>query len=171
MKTLYLSIITAVGVTIVILSLLLLLPRANENSISIIPSFQSTLSYGYKTYDIAQFSNEINQPITFDGIRFVYEGNATIHDGHCDTPYYDHTHQSPTMNFKITFRNGTTVNEDMCWPPNYNGFCHSGPHGGIGCDPPLRYNIGWFDENKTAAVAWCNSGQCSLGSILYLAEK
>lgn len=159
------------SVTITILSSFLLLSRANENIISIIPLFQSTLRYGYKTYDLALFSNEINQPVTFDGVTFVYEGNATIHDGHCNTPYYDHTHQSPTMNFKVTLRNGTTINEDMCWPPNYNGFCHTGSHGGISCDPPLRYNIGWFDANKTAAVAWCNSGHCPLGSTLYLAEK
>lgn len=159
------------SVTIAISSFFLLLPRANENIVSIMLPFQSTLRLGNMSYTLVPFSNEINQPITFDGVRFVYEGNATIHDGHCDTPYYNHTHQSPTMNFKITLRNGTTINEDMCWPPNYVGFCHSSPHGGIGCEPPLRYNIGWFDENKTAAVAWCNSGKCPLGSILYLAEK
>ena len=171
MKILHFGIIIAIGVTVMTLSYVLLLPRINENSILMAPTFESVLQYGDKTYDEIQFSYEINQPITFDGVTFVYGGNATIHDGHCDTPYYDSIHQSPIMNFKVTLRNGTTINEDMCWPPNYNGLCHTGPHGGIGCDPPLRYNIGWFDENKTAAVAWCNSGHCPFGSILYMVEK
>jgi hypothetical protein len=171
MKILHLGIIVAIGVIVVTLSYFLLLPRVNENSILTIPTFESTLWYDNKPYDEILFSSEINRPLTFDGVTFVYGGNATIHDGHCDTPYYEHTHPSPIMNFKVTLRNGTTINEDMCWPPNYNDVCHSGPHGGISCPPPLRYNIGWFDENKTAAVAWCNSSHCPLGSILYLVEK
>ena len=159
--------------------------HCQDNSTNCVYRFSMWIGNKSKNYDAYPIVDEVNKPIEFDGMRFVYtERSAPETDGvNCDNVFpraINSTtgHHSPiivnyggyfkinqTRHFTATFANGQTKSLTLCWnghaTPKVIQMSDSGLGGPMFCPQKTI----WFDENKTAGII--QDEYCSPNSPYY----
>jgi hypothetical protein len=125
-----------------------------------------------RIYDGFPIATEINKPVEFDGVRFVYTGSSTPEvDGiNCDNVlprainstsghhqpiivnYDGYFKINETRHFIATFPDGQVKSLTVCWightMPKVIQMCENLSCGGMFCPSETS----WFDSNKTAGI-------------------
>lgn len=157
-----------VGLLVIVVALLVQV----TNQVNEVPiSNQTVFSFfpkGKQQYDIVLFQPNTGQKTSFDGVTFLYKGNSTVVDECKHQPYVN---QTELKDFQVTLRTGGILNTKLCWPPPHWFVPSKYLISSLSTAPPLRYDINWFDENYTEAVAFCNSSICPYGSMIYMVQK
>ncbi|MGI0088292.1 MAG: hypothetical protein ACREBI_10125 [Nitrosotalea sp.] len=193
MKTLHLTIISVAALAITVSVYVFLLiqnepirPQSCQgNSTNCIISGGMWIDNRSKNYDAFPITNELNKPVEFDGIRFVYTGSSTPEkDGvNCDNVfprainsttghhppiivnYEGYFKINQTRHFTAKFANGQVKSLTLCWngraTPKVIQMSDSGLGGPMFC--PQKTS--WFDENKTAGII--QDEYCSPNSPYY----
>ncbi len=184
MKTLHLSIIIGSAIAIVIVGSFLMV--LSLQYVPIKPQRcdyypNTTICHGTsmnidgdnRDYDEAPVFNDLNRPVEFDDITFVYTGSSTPQNDNidCNTAFprainVTWSHHPPvivmyggyykvneTRHFTVMLPDGTTNSTTLCWSqftkPKITEMIDSG---GMGTPIYSGMKINWLDKNKTAAI-------------------
>ncbi len=126
-----------------------------------------------RDYDEAPVYNDLNRPVEFDDVIFVYTGSGTPHGDNVDCStefprainvtwghhppvivmYGGYYKVNETRHFIATFPNGQTRSLTLCWAQFTQPKITEMSDSGIGGTPIFTgEKINWFDYNKTAAI-------------------
>ena len=183
MKTIHLSIIIGSGITIVIVGTLLILVLLQYTPIkpercdyypntTICRGTSMNIDGINRDYDEAPVFNDLNRPVEFDDIKFVYTGSSTPQNDNIDcstdfprainvtfghhpaiiVQYGGYYKVNETRHFTATFPNGKTKYLTLCWAQFTNPKIITMVET-LGGSPIFEGGkINWFDDNKTAAI-------------------
>ncbi|MGI0068718.1 MAG: hypothetical protein ACREAN_00520, partial [Nitrosopumilaceae archaeon] len=142
-------------------------------------------------YDEAPVVNDLNRPVEFDDVKFVYVGSSTPQNDNmdCSTEFprainVTFGHHTPiivqyggyysineTRHFTATFPNGNTKYLTLCWAELTQPKIISMTDSGAMSVPFFTgQKINWFDDNKTAAIVQHSYQQDPQYYNTYIAE-